>query len=188
MAHSLKLGSNMGSNRPIRTPIILAVEGDSEQSFIKWLQKLANDKKLNIHLDCKNLCGGGYESMLKGAIDYRERKQSNPTHTILLIDSDRADRHEDEWTLNELQQEAAKESIHVCIQMPKHEAWLLRLLSKKKNPSMKNIDDQLRKAWKNYQKPADANTLANKFSYNSLRNVAQAEKELESLLKIIGLL
>lgn len=47
-----------------RTRYFLAVEGESEQSFIKWLQNLADQNGLHVHLDCQPLGGGGYEMML----------------------------------------------------------------------------------------------------------------------------
>ena len=53
--------------RPIRKRFFLAVEGESEQSFAKWIQELADEKDLNVHLQCDVLSGGGYSSMLRDA-------------------------------------------------------------------------------------------------------------------------
>ncbi|MFN7097214.1 MAG: hypothetical protein ACK4PR_06620 [Gammaproteobacteria bacterium] len=52
----------------LRKRFFLAVEGDGEQSFVKWLQELSEQKKLHIHLDCQPLSGGGYSSMLRNTI------------------------------------------------------------------------------------------------------------------------
>lgn len=73
-----------------RTRHFLAVEGESEQSFVKWLQYLADKEELHVHLDCQPLGGGGYEIMLNRAILYSRRKDRSKTKSsILLIDADR---------------------------------------------------------------------------------------------------
>ena len=55
-----------------RQRIFIAAEGESEQSFVKWLQQLSDEKELHVHLDCLALNGGGYKPMLEKAA--RERK------------------------------------------------------------------------------------------------------------------
>lgn len=51
-----------------RTRFHAAVEGEGEQSFIKWLQNLSDQQGLHIHLDCQLIGGGGYKSMLNEAV------------------------------------------------------------------------------------------------------------------------
>jgi bisphosphoglycerate-dependent phosphoglycerate mutase len=51
-----------------RKRIFIAAEGESEQSFVKWLQQLSDQQRLHIHLDCQTLEGGGYKTMLERAV------------------------------------------------------------------------------------------------------------------------
>ena len=55
-----------------RTRFFVAVEGESEQSFLVWLQVLAQGK-LHIHLDDVLLGGGGFKSMLEKAVKQHAR-------------------------------------------------------------------------------------------------------------------
>ena len=78
---------------PQRKVIYCAVEGEGEQAFIKFLQILANKNGLHIHLDPEILNGGGYESMLANADRHRaKRNRSRAKASILLVDSDRAEK------------------------------------------------------------------------------------------------
>ncbi|OGV28536.1 MAG: hypothetical protein A3E88_07405 [Legionellales bacterium RIFCSPHIGHO2_12_FULL_35_11] len=95
--------------RKIRKRIYLAVEGESEQSFIKFLQQISDQNNIHVHLDCEVLGGGGYKTMLQRAITYRlrrERYKGKAKISILIVDTDRADKDEDGWTLKKLTSEA----------------------------------------------------------------------------------
>lgn len=83
-----------------RTKFFFAVEGPGEQSFIKWLQELSDRKGLHLNLDCEPLGGGGYATMFKRTMKYRQlRERRQAKSSILLVDSDRAARDDDGWTL-----------------------------------------------------------------------------------------
>jgi hypothetical protein len=60
---------------PQRTRFFLAVEGEGEQAFIKWLQELSDQQEMHVHLESEVLGGGGYKSMLANGVRYRERKE-----------------------------------------------------------------------------------------------------------------
>jgi hypothetical protein len=173
----------------IRTRFFLAVEGNGEQSFIKWLQQLSDQNGLSVCLDCQPLNGGGYESMLKSAVYYQKRNErSKAKSSILLVDGDRAER-DDAWSLFKLRQEAFKEKIIVCVQNPNQEGLLLRMMPGKENlqPHASTVQKILRKNWPDYQKPIDTGTLSSKFSLDDLLRAAHVDSELKNLLSIIGL-
>lgn len=95
-----------------RIRYFLAAEGESEQSFVKWLQHLANEQELHIHLDCQPLGGGGHEIMLNRAIRYAKRKdRSNTKSSILLIDADRT-ANDDNWSLETLRINCGTDRIY----------------------------------------------------------------------------
>lgn len=175
---------------PQRKWIYLAVEGEGEQAFIKFLQYLADENDLHVHLDCVPLNGGGYKSMLRKAIRYRLRRERfNAKASILFVDSDRAEKNDDGWTIEKLRTEAIKKKFTVCLQNPNQEGLLLRMMPGKEHlkPNATTAHDQLIKAWRDYQKPTDAHSLKRKFSLESLRRVASVDQELTCLLTIIGL-
>jgi hypothetical protein len=174
---------------PQRVRIPTSVEGESEQSFIKWLYELTEQKKLHRHFDCQVLGGGGYKTMLKDAVLFRKRKERyKAKNSILMVDGDREER-DDGWSLSQLRYEASKHKITVCVLQPNLEGLLLRLMSGNENlqPSAFTVQKQLRKVWPNYEKPADARTLASKFSLDDLLRVAYVDTDLNTLLSIIGL-
>ncbi len=173
-----------------RKRIFIAGEGESEQSFVKWLQQLSDQQGLHVHLDCQTLEGGGYKTMLERTVRERKRKERyRAKFSILLVDSDRAERGEDGWTLQQLKQQALSQNINLCVQQPNLEGLLLRMLPNNEHlqPVGTKAHSQLRREWPEYQKPADTRTLAAKFSLDDLVRVARFDIDLRSLLKSIGL-
>lgn len=174
-----------------RKRIYIAVEGEGEQAFIKFLQHLSDQNGLHIHLDCVPLSGGGYKSMLKKAIHNRSRRERNTAKdSILLVDGDRADKSDDGWTLEKLLSEATKKKFTVCLQNPNQEGLLLRMIpgNERLQPHATTAHKLLQKEWDDYQKPTDAHTLKSKFSLEDLLRAARVDEELKRLLRIIGLL
>jgi len=172
-----------------RTRYFLAVEGDSEQSFVKWLQSLAEELGLHIHLDCQPLGGGGYEVMLKRAVRYSQRKERNKLKvSILLVDADRTV-SDDNWSLDQLREAASKHKFTVVFQIPNLEGLLLRLLPRNEHLQLSSSSalSRLRRVWPDYQKPANARMLASKFCLDDLLRVAKLDSELNLLLSTLGL-
>lgn len=173
-----------------RTRFFFSVEGEGEQSIVKWFQELSDQNGLHVHLDCEVLKGGGYKTMLEGAIRCRKRKERQKAKSsILLVDSDRAER-DDSWSLSKLREEASKHKINVSIQNPNLEGLLLRLIPGKESlqPDRVTVQKQLRNAWPQYKKPTDARTLSEKFTLTDLLRVAKVDSELCWLLTTIGLM
>src|SRR5262249_25991421 len=138
-----------------RKRIFIAGEGESEQSFVKWLQRLSNQQGLHIHLDCQTLGGGGYKTILEKTIHERKRKERyRAKFSILLIDGDRAEYGDDGLSLSQLKQQALKQNIKVCIQYPNLEGLLLRMLPNNESmqPNSAKAHKQLCQAWPEYQK------------------------------------
>src|SRR6266513_1493055 len=100
----------------IRARFFVAVEGESEQSFVKWLQLLSSEKSLHIHLDSFPLCGGGFKKMLaKAARRHKQNCRIAPYQDqFLIVDRDRAEQVD--CSIEELKREAAKHQFTVCVQ------------------------------------------------------------------------
>lgn len=176
-----------------RKRIFIAVEGEGEQSFVKWLQDLCNQHQLPIHLDTRVLGGGGYKHMLEKALRLQKRDKDSKTKaktSILLVDGDREQHKDDGWTLVELKHQATKNSFELCIQHPNQEGVFLRMHpgQENKQPDLSTVKDELIKLWPQYVKPVDANTLKAKFCLKDLYRLVDLDSELKKLLQIIGLI
>jgi hypothetical protein len=173
----------------IRARFFVAVEGESEQSFVTWLQELSQNE-LHIHLDGVLLGGGGFKSMLQKAVRLHKRccRKGAYQDRFLIVDRDRAE--QGDWSIEELRREAAKHRITVCVQSPNHEGLLLRMMPgmERENPDAASVETKLIRLWPGYQKPMNARELGRRFSLDDLLRAAGADSDLETFLKRIGLM
>ncbi len=174
----------------IRARFFVAVEGESEQSFVTWLQVLS-EKELHIHLDGVPLGGGGFKSMLQKAVCLHKRHcrtRGAYQDRFLVVDSDRAE--QGDWSIEKLRREAAQRKFTVCVQSPNHEGLLLRMMPgmERENPDAGSAQAKLKSQWPSYQKPMNAHALSRQFSLEDLLRVANVDSDLENILKRIGLI
>jgi hypothetical protein len=173
-----------------RIRFFLAVEGESEQSLVRWLQMLS-ENGLFVHLDSYALGGGGYRTMLENAVhEHQKRARSKGAYSdrFLIVDGDRAEGQD--WSLDKLREEAAKHKFTVIAQRPNHEGLLYRMTPGKENdiPSASTAQTKLRTFWPTYQKPANAHMLNSHFTLDNLARLAGIDPDLDNLLRRIGLL
>lgn len=173
-----------------RKPFLFAVEGDSEQSLVRWYQSLCDQQGLHLHLDPQNLFGGGYKSMLEKAELLQERK--NVKQSFLLVDSDRglSQGRDDSWSIDDLRRKANKKGIIVCAHNPNIEGFFLRLFSGNEHlkPLPKEAEKRLRKReWPDYERPENAKRIGEKFTLKDLLRLAKVDADLATLLSIFGL-
>jgi hypothetical protein len=174
----------------LRTRFFIAVEGESEQSFVTWLQRLS-ENNLRIHLDSFLLNGGGYKSMLANALrQYKRRSNTSGIYKdcFLIVDGDRA--YQGDWPIDQLRREAAEANVTVCVQHPNHEGLLLRMIPgmERENVNAASAKTKLNGHWPNYEKPANANALARQFSHGDLLRAANFDADLQNFLEKIGLI
>ncbi len=179
--------------RTIRKRFFLAVEGESEQSFVKWVQNLADDSGLDVHLQCYVLAGGGYSSMLRDAAKRKAREENRKDRfkaAFLLLDEDRAQQPQPDWPIERLRSQAASKGLIFCGQRPKFEGLLLRMLPGRERTilSAASVDAQLPILLPGYRKPIDALYLAQKFTVDDLLRAAAVEPDLKQVLSMIGFL
>jgi hypothetical protein len=176
---------------PQRIRFFLAVEGESEQSFVTWLYILSAEKNLPIHLDTFPLGGGGFKSMLAKAVREHARRSRNKgtyKNRFLIVDEDRIE-HGD-WSIERLRQEAARHAMTVCVQRPNHEGLLYRMKRgfEREFLAASLAETKLRTHWPTYQKAANAQKLQSRYSLDDLMRAANFDPDLETLLRAIGLL
>ena len=179
-------------SRPIikqRTPYFLGCEGESERSFFKWILDLASNEGLKIHFNSEVLGGRSYPYMLTILKEKLGRQKTVKfSGKYLIIDADRADLGND-WTIEELRLEAAKNNIILIVQKPKLEALILKVFKGNENKSFKASDclSLLKQKWPNYRKGIPASEYARKFTLEDLIRASNFEPDLDLFLKKIGL-
>lgn len=170
----------------------MAVEGESEQSFVRWLQTLSDEKgAAHIHLDAFLLGGGGFKTMLENAMrEHKRRCKAKGAYEdrFLLVDEDRAD--QGDWPIAELKREAGKHKFTLCVQRPNHEGLLLRMMPgmEREIPDAASARAKLKGRWAGYEKPARAQTLWRQFSLDDILRVAALDSDVGTLLRRIGLM
>jgi hypothetical protein len=174
-----------------RVRFFVAVEGECEQSFVKWLQVLADARQIHVHLDSFPLGGGGFKSMLSKSVRLHKRRckiSGAYKERLLIVDADRAG--QGDWPIDKLRREAKKHKIIVCVQSPNHEGVLLRMTEgmEHEKPDVATAVAKLKHHWPNYEKPVNAQTLGRQFSNEDLLRAASADTDLRTLLKTIGLM
>lgn len=181
----------MSNLRRLRTRYFFAVEGEGEQSFVKYLQQISDQRGLSVHLGCHILNGGGYQSMLEKAIKIRRReaqKRGRIHKSVLLVDADRKEFRDDSWNHMRLRQEAQKNAFLLCLQTPNQEGVLLRMHKghEAKSYNAAKVKEKILKQWPSYKKPINAAQLSSRFTIDDLERSAKYDAELAALLKIIG--
>ena len=175
----------------IRKRFFLAVEGDNEQSIVKWYQMLCDKVQLNLHLDCEPLGGGGYEKLLNETLRLQKKNERKTAEqSILIVDEDRAIKKDDPWSIDKLKDEARKRNIMVCVQHPNAEGFFLRLFPGKENltPSPQQVNRLLKKEWPDYDKSSiNAEMIARKFTLQDLLKLSRFDSDLNDLLLILKL-
>ena len=173
-----------------RVRFFLAVEGESEQSFVRWLQLLSDDRT-SIHLDSYPLGGGGFKSMIETAVrlyDKQSKSKGSYRERFLIIDGDRLDSQD--WSLNKLKEETERQKFILIVQRPNHEGLLYRMIPGKERdvPTGTLAASKLKAGWPTYQKPSNAHVLSGRFSFDDLLRLAKVDADLENLLTQIGLM
>ena len=167
----------------------MAVEGESEQSFVTWLQRIS-ETDLRIHLDTFVIGGGGYKTMLENAIYEHQRrieKSGEYENRFLIVDADRA--RVGDWSIAQLKRKTEKAGFNLFVQRPNHEGLLLRLIPgmEQENTDAISAKSKLKNRWETYHKPANAYALSRQFSLEDLLRAANFDVDLRGLLEKIGL-
>jgi hypothetical protein len=178
---------------PLRRPIYIGCEGDSEVGYAGLLQDLIRDGNLAVHLYV-DLLGPGTGDPLSRIemavlrLRMLKRRHSLPNERFAFLDSDQAER--DPARAARACELAAENGIKIVWQHPCFEAMLLRHLPGKS--SNRPIDTltaskALKKVWPEYLKPMSRANLARRIDKDAVLRAARVETELVSLLRCIGL-
>ena len=174
-----------------RKRFFLAVEGESEQSFIKWIGRLADEQGLHLHLETRVIGGGGFSNLVSEAHRMRTVAARHGTpfrESFLVIDSDRA--ATGDWSTDKVRAHAKELGLIVCFQRPNHEGVILRMFrgNEMSNFSRSSVDHQIQAVWPNYQKGQNAEKIAQRYLVDDLIRMAKYDEDWKCLLKAIGLM
>ena len=174
-----------------RRRIFAGVEGESERSFVAWMQRLCDTKNRLFHLDIF-IAGGGdcAEIASRSADECRRRSVARAPYCarIVLLDSDRL--KVDVRNGRDPTPIAKKEDIDLVFFDPNLEGLLLRLCptQETRRPTSKTAISDLKKYWPDYKKPPSADDLSDRFDDGDLRRVARHDEGIRKLLKSLDLI
>jgi hypothetical protein len=179
---------------PRRKPIFLGCEGDSEQAYGQFLNELAREAHLHIHIEVVNLSPGAGDpvSRMRRArkeVEHRQRKRTEFAFAAVLLDSDQID---NDLRRREIAETIGRESgIDIIWQSPCHEALLLRHFEgfEQRRPAVKTeIGAMLHQVWPGYQKPMTRMQIVKTLGIAHVRRAAQNEPALLFFLRRIGIM
>lgn len=175
-----------------RTRIFVGCEGASERSYVRWLQMLADQAGLWVHLDPQIAGGGDPLSIVTESISKlkaQERKKGRYRYRAILLDIDKIGESPNRDA--QIAPLIAPLDITLLKQQYDHEGLLLRHFPRCHNlrPPKERSTIELRKRWPGYTKPVDAIALNHRFDHSSLENMFRGEPTFEVFLRphILGL-
>jgi hypothetical protein len=187
----------MSRRRPViprRRPIFLGCEGESEQGYGQFLNDLAREADLHVHIEVVNLSPGAGDPVsrmqrARKEVEHRQRSRVEFDLKAALLDSDQIGNDPQRREMAEI---IARESgIEIIWQSPCHEALLLRHFEgfEHRRPATKaEIATMLRQVWPSYQKPMTRLQLGKTLGLAHVRRAGQSEPALLAFLRRISIL
>lgn len=174
-----------------RARIFLGCEGESEQGYGAFLQRLADAKGLKVHVVAVNLQPAGDPMKLAQkavmALD-REVKRGGPfAAQAVMFDTDLLADLRDKG--REVKDILARKGFITIWQRPDHEGFLLRHFDghQRDDPPRGVSMDALKTLWSGYHKNMSAAELQAKLGLEHVLRASGVEPELNTLLKGLGL-
>lgn len=177
---------------PVRTRILVGCEGESEQSYARFLNDLARELKANIHIDPVIMKGGDPLSRLLALQRYLRadrRRHGLFAHKYALIDTDQDAL--DPKRAYDARHLAHELGVTVIWQKPVHEAFLVRHFDGYTTRKPQTAADSLallHKIWAGYVKGQSAVSYGKRLGLDHVRRAASVEPDLHALVDTVGLL
>lgn len=175
-----------------RARVFLGCEGESEQGYGAFLQRLADAKGLKVHVVPVNLQPAGDPLMLarKAAVELEREVKRGGTFAgqAVMFDTDRLADLRDGG--REARAILARKRFVSIWQRPDHEGFLLRHFDgheRRDRPPRASMD-LLTALWPEYHKSMSAAELQKKIGIEHVLHAATVEPDLTILLRLLGLL
>jgi hypothetical protein len=176
---------------PQRVRIYFGCEGQSEQSYGRFLGHVADEAGLHIHLDSDSLCGGDPLAIVELAvrhINQRKRLRGDFAHRAILLDRDKLGLMKERD--RQVASLAAENGLSVIWQTPCHEGFLLRHFEGQETTRPATSDlalQSLKRVWPEYYKGMPASLLAGRIDLLAVRRASLVEAQFAAFLDQIGL-
>ena len=176
--------------RKPRKRIFLGSEGFSERSYGRYLQQIADNNNLSIHIDCNNVTGGGDPlKVVEESIRLMKRNSRNHGDYLvksIMLDSDKLGRSIDRD--NRIRPLSAEHDIRLVYSEPNFEAFLLRHFPgcENKRPPAKTAFSEMKKVWPEYYKGIDAKSIYKMLGEDGLLRACTVEDSLGDFLISVG--
>ena len=180
------------AHRPQRRRFFVACEGDSERGYAAFLQGLAKDLGVAIHLDIRPCHGGDPLAIVETAISelkLRSRRRGAYVGQAVFLDADRRDDVPDRTVLAD---RLIREHRFTAVwPVPTFEVLLLKHLDgceRLQPPTSALALQQLQDHWPEYRKGMIANELRTRLDYAAVGRAASVLPELHEFLVEIQLI
>lgn len=178
---------------PVRRPVFLGCEGESEQAYGQFLNHIVHEKGLPFHIEVVNLNPGAGDPLarVKRAVQEirrRNQRRAELQYRALLMDDDQiAGDHQRRQQVEGL---ATQHEISIIWQSPCHEAFLLRHFHGRLNanpPDNATSDASLRQVWPGYTKPVNRLEVSRRLDLQGVERVSRQHQEFAALLRFLRL-
>lgn len=162
-------------------------------AYAGLLQDMLREAGLHVHLVVHDLGRGAGDPLARVQLAVQRlaqlrRTRIEPPERFILLDGDQAAR--DSTRAGCARHLAAQHNIGIVWQEPCFEALLLRHLpdcTTRRPPNTPEAVRVLEREWPGYKKPLSRATLAERIDRDAVRRAAGVERELEALLRCLGL-
>ena len=174
---------------PSRKGFFIGVEGRSDEAFIALLQRCCDRQGLYVHLKASAAGGGSPRSIVEDA--GRALGRSSPRQfaaRFVLLDADRIERDPREG--HDASAAAKRYGLRLVYSRPNLEGLLVRLHAghERSRVTARHAMRELQVLWPEYRKPPSAEELAQRFMPGDLARAARYDRQLRTLLQIVGLM
>lgn len=179
------------STIPRRQRFFVGCEGESEQGYATYLDRLANSRNCHIHIKAVNLqpAGSPIVAAKKAiAICKKEESKSGPfKRRAIMLDTDTLAGDLD--LRNEIEGFLVAAKFDVIWQDVDHEAFLLRHFDGHQcdNPPSTQTLQRLQSVWATYRKGLPSASISREISIEHVRRACSVHISLASFLRNLGL-
>lgn len=179
---------------PVRKPVFLGCEGESEQAYGQFLNDIVRQKELPFHIEVVNLNPGAGDPLARvkkavQEITRRNQRRAEFQYRALLMDDDQiAGDHQRRQQVHAL---AAQNNISIIWQTPCHEAFLLRHFEGRLTaspPDSATSQANLLQVWPGYAKPMSRLEVSRNIYLEGVQRVSGNHPEFAALLRFLRLI
>lgn len=175
-----------------RAPVFFGCEGLSEVGYGRFLQILADEADLHLHIDAVDVQNGDPLAIVEGAVALARRREAARApyrHRVLALDADQLGTSPERDARAISVADRAK--FRLLWQRPCFEALLLRHLEgcETLRPALtRDAEREIAVRWPDYRKGLPALDLRRRLHIGDVLRAAGVEDDLAAILRLLGLI